>query len=996
MVNCHNCGYRYSDDFLNQHEIRACIICPKCGLEFKISDNKIFFSFTSELIDLMDNVRLKILGLNYDPILYKGKFDIKEIRNDAIKSCFSNIRNSDFFVLLVDKQYGTIVDEENRISILEKEFTCALEESLPILVFIREEVYNQVKPYKEQKLYEISEEEFRGKGFAGEKSIYDFILRMKGIEPKIWTKEFKNAEDIIKEIENKWGKYQIKNRLVLETEISNLIEKSILKDYFIKIEWEDPFISWQGEGFKVPDTLTLENLNIPIDLNQEPSDWVKKWENNWCQLLEKEEVRSWFRIKLKLLMNGIRGLMYNSLSDSLIIVPPPNSYFQLIWNRLENLKKAAVFGGSGKGKSKFILYLAAFWKEKYKGLVFLVNDPNILEERHWNMIDKILNKIDRNILFIIDDFQNISEYSQSQIKKIVELREKNERGKDWWLVGFTIPSMYSKPKSMVTTENQLLMYKYWGFNSQEVTLDKEWDRWKQFFKVWWMWLSHNFDMINNKKIESIHWGKINAPWEITAILGGLNEKINSYFNTHIVEKTLYLLCASLFLLNNEKIFGKDDLELLLTAGPQRTRDQLKEISNQANIKFALDSILNKWQQQKGENPWLLPPCIPTISHPKPINFPHKLLAIDLLANLERNELYYLIENYLGRVYKGLLPACELFEKNEEGGIISALSRLNISQGKLNFDELIGILIVGKWNNYSIINSIEFIECIQEYCLDFGYEFKRQVSEILPFLFDLNLNGAKSIVGILRKDWDDKWKSDIRRRVIEALELIMVKEHSFIKKQIQIIEGDEIFTLIAIVELLNSWRKRIGKLEAEKIFKDFIKEMKKFNYYNEDISILNKFWKLLSVINSNIEKGLKKVEILCYHENINLKICLSRNLHLFYDKFPQKTIGLMKYFLEEDKDKNVRRPIAKEKSIKFLLSILQIEEFEENVIELIWQLIKDKDTIIRITCFDYIERILQINQKLGIQIINYIISNEKNSILLERAKLWKHTIDFKNL
>ncbi len=996
MYSCQNCGYRYPDDFLSQQVTYVSIICPECGLEFKLPNNKIFFSFASELIDLIDNVRLKVLELNYMPILYKGKFDTKRMRNDAILSCYSNIRNSDFFILLVDKHYGTIVDEENLISIIEKEFTCALEENLVILVFIREEVYNQVKPYKEQKHYEISEKLFRGKGFAGEQRIYDFILRLQGIEPKIWIKEFKNADDIIKEIENKWGKYQIKNRLVLEAEISNLIDKSILKDYIINIEWEMPFISWQGEGFKVPDILTLENLNTPIDLNQNPSDWLTQWENSWYQLLKKEEIKNWYRIKLKLLMNGIRGLMYNSLSDSLIIVPPPKNYFQLIWNRLENLKKAAVFGGSGKGKSKFMLYLAAFWKKKYNGLVFLVNNPDIMEERHWDMIDKILSKIDKNTLFIIDDFQNISENSQTQIKKIVELREKSERGKDWWLVGFTISNMSFEPKSMIIKEKELLMYKFWGFNSQEITLDKEWDKWRQFFKVWWMWLSHNFDMINYKKIESIQWGIINAPWQITATLGGLNEKINSYFNTHIVEKTLYLLCASLFLLNNEKIFEKDDLELLLTTGPQRTRDQLKEASNQEDIKLALDSILNKWQQQKGENPWLLPPCIPTITHPNPINFPHKLLAIDLLANLERNELYYLIENYLGRVFKGLLPACELFEKNEEGGIISAFSRLTISQGKLNFDELIGILIVGKWNNYSILHSIEFVECIQEYCLESDYEFRRQVSEILPILFTLNLNGTKSIVEILRKDWDDYWRSDIRRRVIEALELIIDKEHAFIKRQIQIMKGDEIFTLIAIVELLNLWRKKVNKPEAEKMFKDFLKKMKNFNYYDEDISILNKFWKLLNVINSNIEKGLKKVEALCDHENTNLKICLSRNLHFFYDKFPRKTIRLIKYFLAENEDKNVRRPIAKEKSIEFLLSVLQKEEFEVNVTELIWQLVKDNDTIIRITCFDYIEKILQINKKLGIQIINYIILNEQNHVLLERAKLWKHTINFKNL
>ena len=996
MYNCYYCGYKYSEEFVEKCEIHNRITCPNCGIEYRIPDNKIFFSHTSKLIDLMDNIKLKILGLNYVPIQFKGEFDIKETRNDALQACFSNIRKCDFFVILIDKDYGSIVDEENKISIIEQEFNCALDEDLLIIVFIREEVYNQVKPYKEQRLFNVSEDKFKRMGFAAEKSVYDFFLRIQEIEPKVWYKEFNNAEDIIDEIEYKWGKFQIDRSLFLEPEITNVVEASILKDYIVKLEWDKSYISWQGRELRVPDILSMENLNYPIDLNQDPIDWLKDWENKWSQALKNEEIRSWYALRLNLLMNGIRGLMYNSLSDSLIIVPPPKTYFQLIWSRLKSLKKAAVFGRSGQGKSKFMLYLAAFWKKTYNGLVFLINDPNIMEERHWNIIDKILSKVDKNLLFIIDDFQNISESSQFYIKKIVELRKKKERGKDWWLVGFTFQNMDFISKSIVTNENQLLMYKYWGFNSQEITLDKEWNRWKQFFKVWWIWLSHNFQMINNQGIESIQWGKINAPWEITAILGGLNEKINSYFETRIVEKTLYLLCASLFILNNEKIFGRDELELLVKVGPQRTKDQLKEVSNQTTFKLALDSILNKWQQQKGENPWLLPPCIPTIIHPKPITFPHEMLAVDLLTNLERNELFYLIENYLGRVYKGLLPACELFEKNEEGGIISALSRLSISQGKLNFDELIGIFIAGKWKDYEIINSNEFIECIQEFCLESDYEFKRQVAEILPILFVLNLSGAKSIVGLLRKDWDETWGSDIRRRVIEALELILDKEHSFIKEQIQIIEGDEIFALIAIVELLNSWRNRINKSEAGKMFKEFINNMKKFNFSNEDKSTLNNFWKLLSVVNSDIEKGLKKVEILCYHDNVTMKICLSRNLHYFYDVYPQKTLELMRYFLEDDQNENVRRPIAKEKSLEFLISILPSGEFEENVIELIWDLFKDKDTIIRITCFDYIEKILQINKNLGIQIINYLISNEKNNILFERAKLWKHSLDLKNL
>jgi len=839
--------------------------------------------------------------------------------------------------------------------------------------------------------------------FLKKSHIPPLLSSREGVEYNLHNFDYNIAEInriIIKKIILKTSQYDnefidLQNLRTSGKDISDIIEESILKDYITKLEWEKASISLQGKEVKVPDILKVENLNNPIDLSQNPSEWIKQWEHNWNQHLENKEFKSWYKSRLRILMNGIRGLVYNSLFDSLIIVPPPSSYFQMIWNRLKKLKRVAVFGESGKGKSKFMLYLASFWKKAYQGNVFLINNPNIMEKRHWNLIEKLLSEIDKKILLIIDDFQNLSEYSQKQVKRIVELRNKGKRGNVWWLVGFTIQIQDLSIKFMTKKkEMQFSAFRYWGYQFHEINLDKLWNKWKKFFIVWWEWLSKNFDVVNYENYEKIPWEKVNAPWEITAALGGLNEKINSYFKTHIIEKTLYLLCACLFLLNNERAFGREQLESLILVGPQKMQKDLMRITNQSDVRLALDLILNEWQQQVGEYPWLLPSCIPTITQPKPIYFPHRMLAIDLLRKLKKEELHYLIENHLGRVYKGLLPACELFEQNDEGGIISALSRLTIYQDKLNFDELIGIFIAKKWDNYQIDCSNEFTDCVMEFCENSDYEFKRQVAEILPILFNIDLNGAKSITRTLRTDFDDvKWKSDIRRRVIEAFDDILDKEPAFIREQIRIVEDDEIFTLIAIVELLNSWRKRVNKSEAEKMFKNFLVNMKKFKYSNDDISTLKDFWKIISLINSDIEKGLKKVESKIYIDNINLRICLARNLHFFYEKYPHKTIELMRYFLQDDQDKNVRRPIAKEKSFKFLLSILPLEKYRDNAIRLIWDLIKDKDPIIRITSFDYIEEILQINEDLGRQIISYIIKNEKNQVLLERAKLWKHSIDF---
>jgi len=53
VISINPAGYKFSDDLLKNCEIHNSIICPNCEIEFKIPDNKLFFSYTKQLIDLM-------------------------------------------------------------------------------------------------------------------------------------------------------------------------------------------------------------------------------------------------------------------------------------------------------------------------------------------------------------------------------------------------------------------------------------------------------------------------------------------------------------------------------------------------------------------------------------------------------------------------------------------------------------------------------------------------------------------------------------------------------------------------------------------------------------------------------------------------------------------------------------------------------------------------------------------------------------------------------
>lgn len=300
------------------------------------------------------------------------------------------------------------------------------------------------------------------------------------------------------------------------------------------------------------------------------------------------------------------------------------------------------------------------------------------------------------------------------------------------------------------------------------------------------------------------------------------------------------------------------------------------------------------------------------------------------------------------------------------------------------DDLLGFLAQERISKLKVDPIVEFFKAIKELYLKSDYEMRRRITEALPALFKINFEESMRLVDILRYDFDDKWKSDLRRRTIESFKYLTPRQLYFIKEFLQVFEKDEIYTIIAIVEVLDYWRSKRKKNEALKLFNQLLIQLSKSNFGRNEIDCIKIFWNILELISIDLDKAIKKFEKLKDDKNFYLQICLARNLKCLSKRYPEKMLGLMSYFLGDDKYVNVRRPIAKEDSIDCIINLCDHRNYEKKIKRVLWKLIHDKDDIIRITTFDRIEKILDKNKKLGKNIINEV-KNDTNNKLSKRAK-----------
>ncbi|HEU0080304.1 MAG TPA: hypothetical protein VFQ76_21835 [Longimicrobiaceae bacterium] len=318
----------------------------------------------------------------------------------------------------------------------------------------------------------------------------------------------------------------------------------------------------------------------------------------------------------------------------------------------------------------------------------------------------------------------------------------------------------------------------------------------------------------------------------------------------------------------------------------------------------------------------------------------------------------------------------------------------VTGGRPLFDQLLGRLIGGSWHGEELNPGDALFRIVEDICRGSEWELKRRVAEALPVLGEINEDRTLKLVRILRDDYDERWHSDIRRRTIEALvipatssssPLIDRVDSKLLRDLLQLRERDQIYTAMAIVEALYEWEDAqpaiTNRLRAD------LHQFSSAAFVAEENQALEELISLRRVAkNENSTILADRIEQMAKSENHFVRIVAARSLLLLRGRFPDRTLALMLACLGSDQHVNVRRAIARERSVSALAEMLRRAAHTSLAERVLYKLISDPDDLVRIPAFDKIDFVAEHDPNLALNMCDFIIAQDSSPLLVERARL----------
>lgn len=321
---------------------------------------------------------------------------------------------------------------------------------------------------------------------------------------------------------------------------------------------------------------------------------------------------------------------------------------------------------------------------------------------------------------------------------------------------------------------------------------------------------------------------------------------------------------------------------------------------------------------------------------------------------------------------------------------------------ISIDDILGILISNKYRNKIKQPTNSFFDILEEKCNSEDIEEKRRIAEAVPMLYKINRHRTKEIMKKLRDDHHPRYRDDNRRRIIESFRYCNKFNPGFVNQMLEIREGDSMYTVVAIIEIIifTNIIKFKDKERRLKNLKNVIVENKHFNnsqqeFIDEAIQFLNEVSHIKKHISLDIifNRYMEKFK----QSKFYMRILISKNMINIcpYHKQCQKKDKCLNHNNKRDvlaffdlcfnDEKNVRRPMAMEEVCYCLLRMIKFPEVGNEAKERIMKLIKDQDSIISITTFDYIYAIHDREPHLFGEILEYCSTLPDDHILKMRAK-----------
>lgn len=171
----------------------------KMLIERKIFVSSTIYDLRDERVEIkryLDNVSIPNVKLT--PIMseYPNTFRFTEedfTINHTYDTCLNNISRCDYVLLIINKRYNLIIENNINRSITHMEYLEARNLQKPIICFINEETYSAYKKFKKSEPQEYIVEQAE--------HLFDFVDEIYNAKVGNWVFRYKGTSDLIKQID---------------------------------------------------------------------------------------------------------------------------------------------------------------------------------------------------------------------------------------------------------------------------------------------------------------------------------------------------------------------------------------------------------------------------------------------------------------------------------------------------------------------------------------------------------------------------------------------------------------------------------------------------------------------------------------------------------------------------------------------------------------------------------------------------------------------------
>jgi transcriptional regulator with XRE-family HTH domain/ketosteroid isomerase-like protein len=260
-----------------------------------------------------------------------------------------------------------------------------------------------------------------------------------------------------------------------------------------------------------------------------------------------------------------------------------------------------------------------------------------------------------------------------------------------------------------------------------------------------------------------------------------------------------------------------------------------------------------------------------------------------------------------------------------------------------------------------------------------WELKRRLAEALRALLAKDTEWTVPLIETLREDPPDpQWRTDIRRRVIEAMPALWHAKPEAVAPLLCWREGDEVYAIMATLDVLAD----IGDIPLLKdVRPDLLTHVQ-----DQDRPSVTLYADLLDRAADDPPAALALIDEHLGDDERLTRICMARSLHRLLPTHPAETLKLMRTFLRKEggrpvEHQNIRRAIARE--LGGLIDLLD-GPYDETALTLLHTLTADQDVHIRRAVCDVLSDVVAHAPQVALDLIEEYLLQDRDSFVHERT------------